>query len=248
VRHRRDGSTLIGGLALVFGLAWLAARVNIASVSAEAVIAIALMIVGATMVITARTDWALSRRAWPALAGGVLVVAAMAASPSFGNVSNLRIGDHTEQYTAWADVPAVVQGGVGHTIVDLSQLPAPPPQDMTLRVEAKIGKVDVLLPPNVHTIVNAGLAAGSIDVNGIPTKGFRPRVGGQEISPTAPGPVLHLTIRAGPGAVDVGVVDPNAAPSKETVVPAPTVPPEPTVPPQSTVPPDATPTSVGGSK
>jgi hypothetical protein len=235
-------------LALVFGLAWLAARANIVSLSAEAVIALALMLVGATMVVTARTDWSLSRRVWPALVGGVLVIAAMGASPSFGNVSNLRIGDHTEQFTTWDQVPDVVQGGVGHTVVDLSQLPGPPPQDTTLRVDAKIGKVEVWLPADVHTSVNAGLAAGSIDITGIPTKGFRPRVGGQEISPGAPGPVLHLIIRAGPGAVDVNVGDPNALRLKESVNPEPTIPPEPTVPPESTVPPDVTPTTVGGPK
>jgi len=108
LRHKRDGSTLVGALALVFGLAWLATRTHLVSLSTETVVAVALLVVGGTMVVTARTDWALSRRAWPALLGAALVLAAIASSTSLGlptDWRDLRVGSHTTPFTTWEGLP-----------------------------------------------------------------------------------------------------------------------------------------------
>ncbi|HLY81398.1 MAG TPA: DUF308 domain-containing protein, partial [Acidimicrobiales bacterium] len=85
-RHRRDSSALLGLLAVVFGLAWLAAGSHLLRVSGEAVLAVALMVLGAATVITARTDWALSRRKWPIWLGAGLVIVLIGTwtSPGFG--------------------------------------------------------------------------------------------------------------------------------------------------------------------
>lgn len=214
LRHRRDGSTLIGGLALVFGLAWLAARMHVASPSAEAIFALALMIVGATMVITARTDWALSRRVWPALAGGILVIAALSSSPSFGlpdGWNDVRAGDQKLAFQQWDQVPPAFKGRIGTTELDFRTLPVPPPANMTVEIPVPIGEVHIMLPAGLRTIVDAHLGAGEIEINGQSVdSGFRPRTH-MILSGSSPGPTLTLRISGGPSSVRI----------QQDVVPAP---------------------------
>ena len=96
VRHRWDATTVAGLLAVLFGVAWLIGATSVLHVSIEAVVAIGLMLLGASLVVTGRTDWSLSRRSWPVWLGigliGVLVVTSSAFglggaldSVSFGN-------------------------------------------------------------------------------------------------------------------------------------------------------------------
>ena len=219
LRHRRDGSTLLGGLALVFGLAWLITRIHLASPSAETIIALALMLVGGAMVVTARTDWALSRRAWPALIGGVLVIAALSASPSFGlgNWSDFRVGDHSATYTSWAEVPSVIKGGVGHTDIDLTGVHDPLPADRTIEIRNTVGEVEVEVPAGVRTIVDAHLAVGDIQLNGqSKEQGVRPKFT-QTFSPDIAGPTLTLKISGGPGALKINQPKP-IPPTSDTSV------------------------------
>jgi hypothetical protein len=235
LRHRHDGSTLVGALALLFGLAWLASRTHLASVSTEVVLAAALMILGGTMVVTARTDWALSRRAWPALLGAGLVIAAIATSPSLGvptDWNDMRIGARTVQYSTWESVPATYHGGIGKTTVDLSALPARPPQNRNFEVTTTTGQLVILLPPDVHVVVDAELAVGAIGINGgVVDDGIRPKVH-REVGPEIPGGVLNLHAKSGPGNIQIEVRDPSSG--KISAEPTPAIPPIPPIKPPGT--------------
>jgi hypothetical protein len=215
VRHRRDGSTLIGILAVVFGLAWLMAGTHLFRVSGEAVLAVALLVLGAAMVVTARTDWALSRRSWPVWLGAALLVALLVStvSPRFGGLRSLRIGSQATAYPSWAQLPPTIDGSLGRTFVDLSALPGPPPQDTNLQIDGGIGSLTVQLPPNLHVKLDANVGVGRIYLNKEPlAEGFSSGVQ-QDIDAGAPGPVLALHIDTSGGTVRILEPDPTPPPS-----------------------------------
>jgi hypothetical protein len=215
VRHRRDGSTLIGILAVVFGLAWLVAGTHLFRVSGEAVLAIALLVLGAAMVVTARTDWALSWRSWPVWLGAALVMALVVStvSPRFGGLRSIRIGSQATSYTSWDQVPPTIDGSLGRTLVDLSGLPVPAPRDTSLQILGGIGVLVVQLPPNLHVTLDANVGMGRIYLNKDELAGgFSPGVQ-QEINKEAPGPVLTLHIDTSGGTVRILEPDPTTPPS-----------------------------------
>jgi hypothetical protein len=222
LRHRRDGSALLGLLAVVFGLAWLAAGTHLLQLSAEGVLAVALMIVGATSVVTARTDWALSRRAWPVLLGAVLVFALIltSVSPRFpGGLRHLRVGSQQTVFSSWAKVPADINGSVGRTLVDFTALP-PPESDKIVKIHGGFELVEVTVPPTLHVVVSARVGIGSINIRGNQiADGMSPTTSQQELNPGVPGPTLRLDINSATGLVRVEV---HAAPN---FVPTPPNPP-----------------------
>lgn len=220
VRHRHDGTTLIGLLAVVFGLAWLATGTHLASVSTEAVLAIALMVVGATTVVTARTDWALSGRAWPIVAGVAAVVALLAISAAPGlpvGFRHLRIGSRRVTPTAWGQVPASIHGGIGQTIVDLTRLPVPLLAARSLAIDDAAGRIDIELPDiPVQGMVH--VQAGRILLEGVASAGVGRSIS-LALNPLASGAPLTLNVQGGFGEVLV-----NQGPVASTAVPTPTPP------------------------
>jgi len=201
VRHRRDGSTLLGLLAVVFGLAWLATGTHVAHVSTVAVVAVALMVVGAAMVVTARTDWALSRRTWPVLGGAVLAATLLAFSVSPNlpvGFQHLSVGSRTITPATWAAVPATVHGGFGRTAIDLTGLPGQPPVPRTVAVDNAAGQILITLPATLKVVVNAAVSAGQININGQ----FLSGLGRSEVltlNPGTAGPALTLKVQSGFG-------------------------------------------------
>jgi hypothetical protein len=233
VRHRHDGSALLGLLAVVFGLAWLAAGTHVLQLSAEAVLAVALMIVGVTTVLTARTDWALSRRSWPVLLGAGLVFALIlaSASPRFpGGFRDMRVGSRTLMYSSWAELPPTINGSVGRTVVDLTSLSPPLPATQAVHIGG-IGLIVVRLPPGVHVVIDAHVGAGSINLSGEQVANGLSSTTHRELNPLAAGPALELDINSGVGSVQVE--QPSSA-----VFPNPTPPPNPMTPPTPTTPPN----------
>jgi hypothetical protein len=242
LRHRHDGTTLLGLLAVVFGVAGLAAGTGAVHVSAEAVVAIALMVLGGTMVVTARTDWALSRRTWPIFGGAVLGVAlvAVAVTPALPvGFRHLQFGSNTVAPSSWSAVPATVHGGAGHSVVDLTGIDGPLTAPRTLVVDNAAGKMEIDLPSSVRVIVRATVAAGDIQIDGVNTSGLRRSVE-QVLNPTMPGPSLTLLLRGGFGQV---LVNPAAMATPASVAPDSKVPFTTVVPP---VPATVAPPSVSG--
>ena len=69
-------------------------------------------------------------------------------------------------------------------------------------VDGSTGSLVVLLPPNVHTVLDVELAAGRILVNGTPVgAGFRPTYT-EPLASSAPGPTLTLKV-TGVGSVEI---------------------------------------------
>ena len=228
LRHRHDGSTLLGLLAVVFGLAWLAAGTQLVDVSAEAVLAVALMVLGLAMVITARTDWALSRRSWPVFAGALLLVALIVSSSSptlASDIRHLQFGSRTITASSWTDIPATVEGGVGETVVDLSAIHDPLTAPRVLEVDGAVGNLIIRLPADLAATLDAHIGAGSIMVNRLNVaSGFRPTYN-RTLNPGAAGPVLTLRVRSGVGTVRVmAITASGTVPSLPTVPKVPDAP------------------------
>jgi hypothetical protein len=205
LRHRHDGSTLLGLLAVVFGLAWLAAGTHLADVSTEAVVAVALMVLGAATVVTARTDWALSRRSWPVVGGAVLALGllALSASPNVPvGFRHLEFGSRTFSPSSWADLPPSIHGGFGRTVVDLTRILDPLPAPTTLSVDGAAGRLEISIPTTLKVILDARVTAGQIEVDGLATSGLR-RIDNQILNPSATGPSLTLHVQSGFGSVAV---------------------------------------------
>jgi hypothetical protein len=162
VRHRWDATTVLGLLAVLFGVAWLLGAVHVVHVSVAAVLAIGLMLLGASLIVTGRTDWSLSRKSWPVWLGAGMIVALVATSSAFGIDGALQdVSFGTMTRTATAD--HTVHGGFGKLTVDASQLK---PGD-TLNVDSVAGQTTIEnLPPDTDVAVDARLLAGQICVNG----------------------------------------------------------------------------------
>jgi len=206
LRHRHDGSTLIGLLAVVFGLAWLAAGTHVAHVSSKAVVAVALMVLGAVMVVTARTDWALSRKKWPILAGALLALALLFVSVSHTLPVGFRhpsIGSRVIAPTSWDQVPTVIHGGFGRTLVNLASISGPLATPRTLSIDSAAGRLVIVVPENVNVALEANVTAGQITVNGDTRTAGVGRSDVETLDPTASGAVLTLRVDAGLGSVEI---------------------------------------------
>ncbi len=204
LRHRHDGTTLLGLLAVVFGLAWLVAGTHVAHVSTEAVVAMALMVVGAATVVTARTDWALSRRSWPLFGGAGLAVVllALSASPTLPvGFRHLEFGSRVHAPQTWTDLPATIHGGFGKTVVDLSGLPTLTAV-RTLDIDSAAGRVEIDLAADQKVIVDAQITAGQISVNNVITSGLR-RVDNEVLDAAGAGPALTLRVQSGFGSMSI---------------------------------------------
>jgi hypothetical protein len=211
---------LLGLLAVVFGLAWLAAGTHVTHVSTEAVIAVALMVLGAATVVTARTDWALSRRSWPVIGGAVLALGllALSASPSLPvGFRHLEVGARTVVPATWDDVPASVHAGFGKTVIDLTELPLPLPAARTLAVDSAAGRLEINVPADLPVVVDARVAAGMLDIDGVALSGVN-RVAHQLLHPAAGGPVLTIELNSGFGSA--AITTGSTTPPTPTTAPA----------------------------
>lgn len=165
VRHRWDASTVAGLLAVLFGVAWLIGATSILHVSIEAVVAVGLMLLGASLVVTGRTDWSLSRRSWPVWLGigliGVLVVTSSAFGLG-GALDSVSFGNKTVTSQGGALPTGTVHGGFGNLIVDLSTAD----KAGSVKVVSVAGDTTVNLPSTATVDVDARVVGGQICLNG----------------------------------------------------------------------------------
>jgi len=159
VRRRWDATTVIGILAVLFGVAWLLGVIHAVHLSVEAVVATALMLLGAALVITGRTDWSLSRRSWPVWLGGAMIVVLIATSSTFGVGSGISFGNTLAHPTS----SGTIHGGFGNLTVDATNLTP----GSTVDIQSIAGQTYVKNVPSDATVqVNAHVFAGQICVNG----------------------------------------------------------------------------------
>ncbi len=161
VRHRWDATTVLGLLAVLFGLAWLLGALHALHLPVESVVAVGLMLLGASLVVTGRTDWSLSRRSWPVWLGFGLVAVLIATSSTFG-LGRAAQGVSFGNRAVVVSTPGrTVQGGFGQLLVDASGLTSG-----TAHVQSVAGRTIVDPPSATGLKVNAHLFAGQICVDG----------------------------------------------------------------------------------
>jgi hypothetical protein len=198
VRHRWDATTVAGMLAVLFGVAWLISTLGALHFSVEAVVAVGLMLLGASLVVTGRTDWSLSRRSWPVWLGAGLIAVLVATSSTFGigsALDSVSFGNRTVVATA----PGQIHGGLGNLTVDASAM-----HPGTYKIVSVAGQTFVdNLPSNDRVHVDARVVAGQICINGVDAgNGVGPQVR-QDLGPPN-APTINLNVRQMFGQVQIG--------------------------------------------
>jgi hypothetical protein len=154
-------------LAVLFGVAWLIGATGALHVSIEGVVAVGLMLLGASLVVTGRTDWSLSRRSWPVWLGAALIVVLVATSTTFGfggALNSISFGDKSVVATPGS----TIHGGFGNLTVTL---PPSVTSDGTTRVASVAGQITINTPSGAvphpyHVVVKSRVGAGQICANG----------------------------------------------------------------------------------
>jgi hypothetical protein len=166
VRHRWDASTLAGLLVLLFGVAWLMGALRLVHLSAEGVVAAGLMLLGAAIIVTGRTDWSLSRRSWPVLVGVGLIAVLVLTSSAFGVAGVLGDVSFGSMSATAAPGDTTIHGGFGDLRVNAAGFTSG-----TLTVKSVAGQTFVsgsgpggALPEDLQ--VDARVVAGQICFNG----------------------------------------------------------------------------------
>lgn len=153
--------SILAGLVALFGTAWLLGAVGELDVPAEGVVALGLMILGAVMIVTARTDWSLSRHSWPVWVGAGLLLVLAATSTTFGvggTLTHLSFGNMSATGTAGR----TVYGGFGNLTVDATSI-AP---GRALQVRSGAGRTVINTAAGVPVELHARVGAGEICVQG----------------------------------------------------------------------------------
>jgi hypothetical protein len=204
VRRKWDATTVFGTLVVLFGFAWLLSAIHAIHVPVEGVVAVGLMLLGAAMIVTGRTDWSLSRRSWPFWLGIGLVVVLIGTSRSFGVSSGV---DHVSfgTKTVVAQAGGQINGGFGDLTVDATNLT----NGGHITVSNITGTLRISIPGDTLTNVNAKMVAGQICAAG---KHQSDGVGASthvQIPPTAPTvaaspPILNIDVHESFGEILVG--------------------------------------------
>jgi hypothetical protein len=161
---------VLGLLAVLFGVAWLIGATGALHLSTEGVVAVGLMLLGASLVVTGRTDWSLSRRSWPVWLGAALIVVLVATSTTFGfggALSSVSFGDTNPSINAAAPPHGTIHGGFGNLNATVSGQPT---SSETVKLSSVAGRtiVDFATKPSdkYHVAVKAHVFGGQICVDG----------------------------------------------------------------------------------
>ncbi len=201
VRRRWDSTTLAGLLIVLFGAAWLIGALGALRLPLEGVVAAGLMILGLAVIVTARTDWSLSRHIWPVWLGAGLLVVLIATSSTLGvggALNHVSFGNMNRVGTPGS----TVYGGFGHLSVDARGLPP----GATLTVKSAAGQTYVTTPPGVPLDLRARVGAGRVCVGG------RPQASGVEADVRqrfGTGPAAAVTLRVNQLAGEVVIDGPG---------------------------------------
>jgi hypothetical protein len=185
---------------VVFGTAWLVGGLGLVHLSVEAVLAVGLMLLGAALVVTGRTDWSLSRHAWPVVLGALLVVGLFATSSSFGvdgALANFSVGTTNSRPTG----NQTVYGGLGQLNLDLRNA-AP---GSTINVETIAGETFITPPAGRPVVVRSRILAGQICVQGhSQAGGIGASTGPITLNSAVPGKPVTVEVHQLAGQIAVG--------------------------------------------
>jgi hypothetical protein len=166
--------------------------------SVEAVVALGLMLLGASLVVTGRTDWSLSRRSWPVWLGAGLIVVLVATSTTFGigsTLSNVSFGNSSVAPGA----PGTYHGGFGNLTVSAKNM-----TPGTYKITSVAGQTTITnLPRNEHIHIDARVVGGQICILGRDAgNGLGVHVH-QDLNPSD-SPTINLDVRQVFGQVQIG--------------------------------------------
>ena len=198
MRRRWDGTALLAALVSLFGVAWLLGAVGALHVPVAGVAAVGLMAVGLAVIVTARTDWSLSRHVWPLWAGTALL-AVLVVTSAVGVVSGAL--DHVSfgNMNRVATPGGKVYGGFGTLDVDASRLQP----GSTVTISSAAGQTFVTTPPGVPIDLHARVLAGQVCVGDVPrSSGIGADVTGRFGTGTAAPVTLKMDQLAGEIIID----------------------------------------------
>jgi len=192
--------------------------------SAQAIFATSLLIVGLALVVGTWIGRARALIAFGAVLAIALVVAAAVDVPLRGGT-----GDRTYTPTSTADIPATYRLAIGRQTIDLTALNLAG-KKVQVTSSVGIGEVDVRVPPNVRLVAHGRAGTGNVNIDGDNNGGSHvdrtlvlPAIG------TAVAGEIDLDLRVGLGRVFVDrEVAPFPAPALPTAPAVPTVPSVPT--------------------
>jgi hypothetical protein len=119
-------------------------------------------------------------------------------------VSGFEVGEgHWNPVTA-AQVQPRYELTMGNGLLDLSRLQLTPGQPVTTSVVVGMGRIDVILPPDVDAQVTCRAQVGDVDCLGLSDAGIPARVDPTDNGPDRPGGgLLVLNVHAGVGNINV---------------------------------------------
>lgn len=223
-RRRRSGDRSILGLLLIgLGTLWFLEETGLLALSAETVLAALLMLVGLSLIFTARRG----RRHWPIVLGVVLTLVLIANSNalSFPNVSS--IGDETFQPASTAELRSNYQTGLGKLTLDLRGLLAADLGKRTIQINHGVGQVIVIVPGGLSLHVDGNIGVGRLTLCGKRVAGGPGINGAHDYQASASAPVLGLSIHQGVGGTTIDGCGSGGSTTPDTSTPSTPVPPAP---------------------
>jgi phage shock protein PspC (stress-responsive transcriptional regulator) len=185
--------------------------------SAQAILATSLLIVGLALVVG---TWI--GRARVLIAFGAVLAIALAIAASIDVPLRGGMGNRTYAPISTTDIPSTYRLAIGHQTIDLTALDLAG-KKVNVTSSVGIGEVDVWVPPNVRLVVHGRAGTGDVNINGDNNGGSHvDRTLVLPASGTAVAGEIDLDLRVGLGRV---YVDREVAPFPLTAVPvAPTTP------------------------
>src|SRR4051794_3743561 len=155
----------VAALLLLAGVGVLIAQVTDWDLDAGRVFAIGLLVVGIGLAVTAVTGAGRASKGALIALGGVLAPPPAAASPIDLDTRHTDIGDRTFRPATAEQVQPRYDGGVGDLTVDLGAIDlGGRTTPVVTRIDAGIGDVDVLLPPDADVQVSVDSGIGDVGV------------------------------------------------------------------------------------
>ena len=193
---------------MLVGLAWLGSQSSLLQISTETVLAVVLALIGATMVLTARTDWGLSRRLWPVLVGAVVLAMLLVntnATAIKNQLSSLQFGPQSQTITTWPAAATTIDNFAGPVRVDASGLREAGTPVETMRITDVFGPIEVILPANLQyrVHVSARTEFGPVRIGETRETGHGLSFQQTDLGPPSPSPALFIEITSKAGPVSV---------------------------------------------
>jgi len=156
----------VAALLLLAGVGVLISQVTDWGLDAGRVFAIGLLVVGIGLAVAAVTGAGRASKGGLIALGGVLALAAAAASTVHIDTSrHVGIGDRTFRPVTAEQVQPQYDGGVGDLTVDLGGIDlAGRTTPVVTQIAAGIGDIDVLLPPDADVQVSVDSGIGDVNV------------------------------------------------------------------------------------